>query len=635
MNAKGLLGVALLGAGAAALWLTTRLAETREGESMPAAPLQPAALSAPRPSQTEIPLLRPERERRSAIESPVKPAAEPAQPPSTAATRLLRGRVLDAEARPLAGIEVSTGAEGGEFVAATSGRNGTFELQLPRGRAELRATDPALVTVMSGRVDETSAVEPLVVVAPRIELAGVVLDESGAPLSQVHVRLDPPRGFRTRFEAVFDTTASAQWKTQCDERGRFELAPVPYLAGAQLLVELEGFEPWRGEVPWGGDRNLVLTLIRSTASVPVVAGRVVDAAQRAVAGAWVSLGSRSTATDVAGEFRLEREDALDSFELRALKSGYRIAELRAAKDASGAPVWPSYVVLELGAPPLSLDGRVVDAGGEPRPGMLLWIADPTPFGILQDDMEASAEFFLGDPEHGDAYWHSLETDAEGSFRIDGLLERAYSISVMNPRTLETLSAGPFQAGGEPARIVFADGALGRIAGRVVTRDGGGLPGVTLTIRANSFGGVWMDAGSTQSDAEGRFAFEDVRNETLMISAEGDDVVPHWFPVAAQRGAETVLELAVAVRCTLQVDLGTATERADALRVLDGEGEELLLHRIGPGGSYRANEFPLVEGRSESLGVSDSARTLVLLKGGAEVLRVPLGLRAGTLNRITP
>jgi hypothetical protein len=577
-------------------------------------------------------------QRRAVATLPAAAAPEPAAERAAAPIRRLRGRVLDPEARPMSGVEIGyrpwNEGERSELVPATSGPNGVFELEVPPGSGELFALDPGLVTVMSGRVSERTEVEPLVVVAPRIELAGVVLDATGAPLGEVRVRLEHPRGFGARFEALLDATEGAEWKTRSDGRGRFELAPVPSIAGSLLVAELEGFEPWRGDVPWNGDRNLVLTLFQSSAAVPAISGRVVDPEHRAVAGAWVSLGSRSTATDAAGEFRLEREDAPDSFELRALKSGYRMATLRAEEDSDGRPLWPSHVVLELGPPPLSLRGRVVDARGEPRPGMVLWIADPTPFGILEDEMEASAEYFLGDPGHGDAYWHSHVTDQEGRFQIEGLLEREYALTVMNRRTLETITAGPFRPGGEAVDVVFTDGAVGRVTGRVVARDGRGLPGVTLTIRGNAFGGIWLDAGSTVSDGEGRFAFEGIGGQTLMLSFTGDLVVPGWFPVAAERGGEDV-ELTVAVRCTLQVALGAAAARADAIRVLDQDGEEMSLCRVGPGGSLHANEFPLVEGRSESLGVADTARTLVLLKDGALVQRVPIDLRPGELNLVRP
>jgi hypothetical protein len=90
-----------------------------------------------------------------------------------------------------------------------------------------------------------------------------------------------------------------------------------------------------------------------------------------------------------------------------------------------------------------------------------------------------------------------------------------------------------------------------------------------------------------------------------------------------------------VRCHFQVDLGADAARADELRVLDAEGEPLPAYRIDPTGTLCLDEFPIVAGRSDALGVDERAATLVLLKAGAEVARVPLVLRPGALNVVTP
>jgi hypothetical protein len=329
--------------------------------------------------------------------------------------------VLDSDALPRAGVEVEYRGSGVPEEApliATSGPGGRFELAVPPGTGELWAHDRGFVTVARGRVNERSGVEPLVIVAPRIELAGHVVDAAGAPLSEVRLHYQHPPGFTARFEAVFDTTEMSGWKTESDERGAFELAPVPAIQGAELVAELEGYEGCRVEVPWKGDRELALTLLRREADDAVITGRVVDPENRPVAGAWVSLGQRSTASDSAGEFRLERGDARESFELRALKSGYRPASSRAGVDGSGAPVFPPYVQLVLGPPPLALGVRVVDGKGAPRAGMQAWIDDPTRFGILDDDMEASVEYYLGANEGESpedvAYWCSRDTDARAA-----------------------------------------------------------------------------------------------------------------------------------------------------------------------------------------------------------------------------
>jgi hypothetical protein len=227
------------------------------------------------------------------------------------------------------------------------------------------------------------------------------------------------------------------------------------------------------------------------------------------------------------------------------------------------------------------------------------------------------------------------TDEQGRFRLGGLLERDYSLRVMDMHTLEVLSFGPFRPGEESVEIVFPEGELTRIAGRVVAHDGRALAGVGITVRGNTHGGIWLEAGTTVSDVEGRFVFDRIGRESAMLAVSGADVVPQWIPVALRRGGESEVELRVSVRCNFQVDLGLETARADALRVLDGEGATMTLYRIGANGTFSTEQFPILDGRSDSLGVDDRARTLVLLKDGVEVLRVPLDLRPGALNRLVP
>jgi len=148
-------------------------------------------------------------------------------------------------------------------------------------------------------------------------------------------------------------------------------------------------------------------------------------------------------------------------------------------------------------------------------------------------------------------------------------------------------------------------------------------------------GIWSDAATMISDEDGRVVFEGVGGEDLMLAVGDGDVMPHWFGAHLVRGGESTTELVVSVRCTFQVDLGPASERADALEVLDADRARLDLYRIGPSGSVSNHRFSIVGGRSESLGVADAARTLVLLKGDVEVERVPLELRPRVLNLVTP
>ena len=78
-----------------------------------------------------------------------------------------------------------------------------------------------------------------------------------------------------------------------------------------------------------------------------------------------------------------------------------------------------------------------------------------------------------------------------------------------------------------------------------------------------------------------------------------------------------------------------TAGADELLVLDDAGARLRIHAIQGTARFEGDSYPPREGRSDVLVVSERARTLVLLKLGAEVKRVPLALTDEALNVVRP
>ena len=101
----------------------------------------------------------------------------------------LRGRVLEPSGLGLAGVQVgfrmsSTAGEAG--ATAISGSGGFFELPLPGGSGYVTSVDERFVTLLAsslGGVDH----EYLVAVAPRIALAGTVVDQRDQAVSDVAV----------------------------------------------------------------------------------------------------------------------------------------------------------------------------------------------------------------------------------------------------------------------------------------------------------------------------------------------------------------------------------------------------------------------------------------------------------------
>ena len=635
MNAKQIVTVA------AAIAVTAgALVWMRSAEETPAAP------DVARP---EVEAAAPERKAASTLAPAVAtgetrvPEAAPAPAGDvqeiareSASTRRIRGRVFGPEALPLSGIEIEFRGGGDPPPRAVSRSGGAFEIEASgSGDGTVLATDPRLVNVSVGRVRAGREVEAIVVVAPARDLAGKVVDASGAPLPGVQLALEPPDGFMRRLDAVMDSTERSDPRTTSDGSGAFSLPRSADIVGARIVGRLEGFDTAIVEVAPGTDLGILIEVRPRQAEIGEITGIVVDATDVRVPEAYVSLGQLSAVTDSRGEFRLETDGAEEATELVAIRPGLLPGRARAQQDlASGKPIWPANLVVRLGAFPLSITGTVVDGDGKPRKGVRMWIDDPTRFGILGDNDTATVESLIGGATmEGDNYWRTATSDEAGRFELSGLLEREYQVGLLDAHTLDLLRTGPLAAGERDVRIVFERSAPRRIAGRVISTRGVPVPGVSLDLMRPVYGGIStsIDTGIRLSDAEGRFAFEGVHGTGLRVWVRGDDVVPAMLGVPDAIGEEGFL-VRVAVRCHFKVHLASGLT-ADRLRVLDPEGAEMDLMDITPSGVTTMKHASIVDGRSAALGVAEQAATLSVLWNGEEVLRRDLRLAPGILNVI--
>jgi RNA polymerase sigma-70 factor (ECF subfamily) len=555
----------------------------------------------------------------------------------------IRGRVMSSRAQPLAGVEVvyrSESAPEGE-VRAKSGVDGVFVLDAPRGTGTVVANDAALVTIVYGLVRASTTLEPLVIVAPFRDLAGRVVDELGSGLASARVHFVLPPAFASRFDAVFDATEAHEWRAQADGDGRFEIFRAPIVDDARLAADLDGYVGSGVDAPLATDRNVEIVLVRPSKAETALRGRVEDAAGLPVARARVTLGAQSTTADPRGEFQLSTADAESSTELVALQRGFLPGRVSAQRDlVSGKIAWPDLIVVRLGGPPLALEGCVVDKSGEPMADVRVWVADPTPFGILGAETNAKIEFLLAskqpqgsDEELSDANWSGADTDEHGRFRVEGLLARAYSLRVLDKKSCGAITAGPFVAGARDVTVVFDQGELRRIAGRIVTRAGRPVDNVRVELMGETYGGNWNYGGTRTTSVDGRFAFDGVGRNRISLWIRGDDVVSLIHVIDDAKPA-TDLELAVLVRCHFKVEC-RSIDFADSLATLDAGGNRLSVSEVGANGETTSESFEILDGRSKTLAVASDARTLVLSKGGKEVLRIPLDLVPGQLNLIQP
>ncbi|HKB15337.1 MAG TPA: hypothetical protein VKF62_04695, partial [Planctomycetota bacterium] len=546
---------------------------------------------------------------------------------------------------PRPGTRVRVRPDGPETV---SGAEGRFELPAQSGpEGQIHAVGPELTTVLAGVFGGLAKREPIVVVAPRIDLGGRVVDEGGLPVQGAQVGVQVPDSFRMKIREILDASVAVERLATSDEQGLFALPDVPGMSGMRLRAMREGFEAWDEPAPSSADVNLVITLRRPGSADSVVRGRVVDPDGQPVPDAKVSFGFNVTRADEKGEFAFKMEEpgsanaryGVVPEALIALKKGFLPGRFDAPLQ-DGKPRWPSSVTLRLGGSPLSITGRLLDASGSPMVRSKVWLVDPTLFGVTRNLCHVENLLVADNPPH----WRTVETDANGQFRIEGLLDRPYRIAAMDPATLLRIEEGPFPAGSENLLLRLpADALYERVAGRVASRSGQPVPGATVFPMCDAFKTTLKGGGAStnhdrlagvRTDAEGRFELRNVPKSLVYLRIEGESLLPLEYARGGELPRNRIedLQITVDLRCHFKVELADPAS-ADEVSVLDADGKALTINIFYGNGRQENDRAPIVEGRSHTMAVTDAGRTLVLLLKGKEVNRVPLDLSPGKLAEL--
>jgi protocatechuate 3,4-dioxygenase beta subunit len=572
----------------------------------------------------------------------------------------VRGKVVDLESRPAGGLllEIETRGEAADdklvFEALSDGA-GIFDVEVPaRNEARIRCRSAGYITMLEGIFrGPGSLIEPVVVVAPRLDLAGRVVDEAGQAIEAARVQLLPPKGFQHRVQEILDSSLIRTWTAQTDAAGAFTLNDGPLVEGSHLAAQAPGFAPLRIPSPPASAFGLELVLRRPPPADEAIQGTVVDPQGHPAPAAWVAWGVDSTVTDDLGRFtiRLKDPESLNSLfgvegkTLTAIKEGH----LPAVEDFDPAATEP--IVLELGPPPLAIAGKVLGPDGKPLARILVWVADPLFFGaspVGKRERPVHVEFLLaGEPDSG---WLRATTDGDGRFRLAGLLDRKYQVEAMDPETLLRVEEDSVAAGREDVVIRFpGDAWYPALAGRVVTRHGEPLSGIKVFPMCDAFRTRFREhtlstrhssTAGTVTGEDGRFQLERVPRDLVYLRLEGDSIIVLEYGRGAKGGLESLLgkepkkdlEIVVTVRVHLKVEIADE-DLADELAIEDADGKAIVINIIRGNGRDERPRAGLVAGRTETLAVPDTAAVLVLYKQGEEIRRVPLRLAAGEVNLI--
>jgi len=587
------------------------------------------------------------------------------------AARSLRGFVRALDGRGLSGIEVVLERkEGTGFVRpadaprATSGPEGRFELALGEGEGRagrLNVRDERYACVGPPHIAGAPPLgEPIVLVAPSCDYAGHVLDRQGNAIARarIEITLEGPwvQSRDVGGTAVHLLVPFAEGSS--DEQGGFRFEHVGFVEGARVVATAEGFEPGRLELEPGSHEHLELVLA-PRGSARTIHGVVLEASGAPAAEALVSLGGAAVSSGPDGTFALEVEDWRREGWLRAARRGMLPAEL--ALEEALRPSSPAHpLVLRLGAAPLAIRGRVLDPSGAPIGEAVVFSPDTTPFGSIELLESGHAiqggttvEAFLnGRAGPWESSVHAT-TRADGSFALEGLLERSYPVFALDSRTLDGVGPLELGAGSEGIEIRLARMPAVPVAGRVVSRSGVPLAGVTLTPgrrfdwrdEVDESSARWAslpprDASrsvarpAATTDGEGRFqlaelvtagAFLELRGPALVIGATFD---------LAGAGDPGALEIAVDAACRFQVVLGSPDE-ADAFSLERKDGRPVVMFLEVEGLTISASSASIDAGRSGPVLVEEGEYAVVLHSGAEEVRREWRAFPAGGLHPIMP
>lgn len=409
----------------------------------------------------------------------------------------------------------------------------------------------------------------------RLERVGwlpvVVLDSAGEPVSDAEVSVNPMNRRRPTEERYGRT----------DGNGAVRMGPVPTEGDLEISVRAEGFALLERRE----------TLPRAEGAGPVVLelsagrqgfGRVVDVAERPLAGAEVGLRRRATGDFRQAMWRDREEEAVatttsdaegafsmpflphGTFDLAVRRAGSAPLDVPGLEIAEAEDAELDLGVLVLG-PEAVIEGRVVDRAGAPRAGASVEVR------------KSEAQGWWGGRGRSDA-----TTGGDGRFRVG---ERTPGEDVDLFVTLEGFTTasrrGVSLPAEEPLEIVLEPSPS--VAGIVVDEAGRGIEGADVFAAAERrLGGGYSTttAGEARTDSNGRFEIGELEFAgTTMLAVRAD----------GYQEAHEEIELLPGQRLEgLRIELGVGLRLVGRVVDEDGTGIAEAFVRVEPrgGGQWR-------------------------------------------------
>lgn len=541
----------------------------------------------------------------------------PQQAPDVAAlpaAGLVTGKVVSArDGRPLAGALAWSSDHG---AAVRTGADGVFRIPSSGGNDQNIHAAAAGFLPQDGRIVNGRA--PTLPLQPTFALAGVVVDESGRPVQGADLKTSLQMNPRLMNNPSAFLSGGL---SRSAESGRFRLGNLLPDFGYDLKVTRPGFAPLKMELPAreAGQRAPDLRIVLRSGRTAF--GKVLDGAQRPIAGARVFL-QPGVSGGLSARLRQSRNperfegtsDTAGRFEVKSLPAGTY-----------------DLVVQSRGFAPLTVPGLVVPEGkGATDLGTVMLSPGLTLKGIVTDSKGApviAAEVRASATEKRDAmraFSRQPETPADATTQADGsfvLEDRApgesLDLSVSHPGYGPGSAPGVAVPSEQPVRIVLQ--ATARVSGKVTGPDRKPVAGAQVAVMEMSpasFGGMSRlmpgRPRRTVTDEEGAFVVEGVSPGAIEVSA------------SAPRRQQARLE-------GLEVKPGQELSGIDILLLPGGVVEGRVLSPDGrpvPGA-----EVSVIEPSTDGMGISRFSQLRAMTDGDGQysIDGVPPGPRTVEAN----
>ncbi|MEJ7597034.1 MAG: carboxypeptidase regulatory-like domain-containing protein [Kofleriaceae bacterium] len=504
---------------------------------------------------------------------------------------VIAGIVLDTAQKPVPFATVRVAGQGEQLWSvmarqATSDEAGAFQLRgLTRTKLQVRAeSDSAASKLVPVDLTEQVAKRDLKLVLDVAgSIAGVVVDEKGAPVPEVSVNVFPDmlKGASLDMAAI-----GAMSSAITDGAGAFSVNGLPDGPYKVWAARANSGREWgqHGVAAKSGDKHVRLVL----AAFGGIKGKIAIAgADQPPKVAMVRIGSKAATPAYDGVFEL-KDVAAGKWDVTFSSTEFATFIQQDVAIESGKTSDLGTITVHRGR---KLVGKVVDGSGAPIAGARVRVA----FFVASTDNNED-----DDNNDGDGGVRSAVSDRDGGFSIIGIPAQA-TTAVAEHTTRGRSAAVSVPAGtDDPPSVQLALVGFGSITGKVTMK---GKPMPKIGISASTKGGG-AQASFAQTDDNGNFKLAKVPEGTVsvqVIRGEAMSMKTHAVSVqvAAGQDTKTTIEIPVGQIALTVQPKALASNTVDAAQVFVFDGTVVI-----------ANAKQLIDG---------------MFSGGAQANKIWLGV----------